>query len=84
MWHYRFGKGMAALDVPRLEAPYWPREAVPAVVLLASAGPLIAAGIITGAPKVASVGAAAFFAGASLFAYLMGYSWLLQPRKRSA
>lgn len=84
LWHYRFGKGMAALDVPRLEAPYWPREAVPVVVLLASAGPLIAAGILTGAPWVATVGAAAFFAGACVFAYLMGYSWLLKPRKRTS
>lgn len=84
MWHYRFGKGMVTLDVPRLEAPYWPQEAALALALLAPAGPLVAAGILTGGPWVGTVGAVAFFAGACVFAYLMGYSWLLQPRKRTS
>lgn len=76
MWYYRFALGMPAYDVPRLEAPYWPRGAVPPLVLLGSAGPLISLGILLRQPGVSLAGGIAFFAGACLFAYLLGYSWL--------
>lgn len=76
MWHYRFALGMPALEVPRLESPYWPRAGTAPMLLLAAGGLLISLGALGGWPAVAHAGGAAFFAGACLFSYLLGYSWL--------
>lgn len=76
MWYYRFALGMPAYDVPRLEAPYWPRGALPAAVLTMAGGPLISLGVLLSAPGLAAVGGGAYFAGACGFSYLLGYSWL--------
>lgn len=76
MWYYRFALGMPAYDVPRLDAPYWPRGALPAVLFMALAGPLMSAGILAGAPAVSAAGGAALFLGSCVFSYLLGYSWL--------
>jgi hypothetical protein len=76
MWYYRFALGMPAYDVPRLEAPYWPRTAVPPLVLLGTAGPLISLGVILGLSWISAAGGAAYFLGACLFSWLLGYSWL--------
>lgn len=76
MWYYRFALGIAAYDVPRMEAPYWPRAALPPLVLLGGAGPLISLGILLGAPWVSGAGGAAYFLGACVFSWLLGYSWL--------
>ncbi|MBI3998454.1 MAG: hypothetical protein HY355_05420 [Armatimonadetes bacterium] len=76
MWYYRFSLGMPALEVPRLEAPYWPRAGVAPLVLLTSGGPLIGLGTLLAAPAVSLAGGIAFLAGACCFSYLLGYSWL--------
>lgn len=76
MWYYRFALGMPAYDVPRLEAPYWPRGALPAVALIALAGPLMSAGVLAGAPAVSAAGGTALFLGSCVFSYVLGYSWL--------
>ncbi len=76
MWYYRFALGMPAYDVPRLEAPYWPRGSLPSLVLLGFAGPLMSLGILTGRRAVSAAGGIAFFLGSCVFAYLLGYSWL--------
>ena len=76
MWYYRFALGMPAYDVPRLEAPYWPRGALPSLVLLGTAGPLISLGVVLAAPGIATAGGIAYFLGSCVFAYLLGYSWL--------
>jgi hypothetical protein len=76
MWYYRFALGVPAYDVPRLEAPYWPRAAVPPLVLLAAAGPLISLGVLVGMPPISAAGGAAYFLGACVFSWLLGYSWL--------
>lgn len=76
MWHYRFALGMPALEVPRLEAPYWPQAGTAPMLLLAAGGLLISLGALGGWPAVGYAGGAAFFAGACLFSYLLGYSWL--------
>lgn len=76
MWYYRFRLGMSALEIPRLEAPYWPRAAVAPFVLLTAGGGLVALGALLSSPEAGLAGGAAFFAGACLFAYLLGYSWL--------
>jgi hypothetical protein len=76
MWYYRFALGMPAYDVPRLEAPYWPRSAVAPLSLLAAAGPLISLGVLVGLPWMSGAGGAAYFLGACLFSWLLGYSWL--------
>ncbi len=76
MWYYRFALGMPAYEVPRLEAPYWPRSAIAPLVLLGTAGPLMSVGILLQQPVVSRLGGIAFFVGACLFAYLLGYSWL--------
>jgi hypothetical protein len=76
MWYYRFALGLPAYDVPRLEAPYWPRTAVPPLLLLGSAGPLMSLGVLLSLPWVSAAGGAAYFLGACLFSWLLGYSWL--------
>jgi len=76
MWYYRFHLGLSALEVPRLEAPYWPRIAVPPLVLLAAAAPAIAAGVLAASPLLCGIGGAAYFLGALLFAFVLGYSWI--------
>jgi hypothetical protein len=76
MWYYRFALGMPAYDVPRLEAPYWPRTAVPPLLLLGAAGPLISLGVLLGLAWLSAAGGAAYFLGACLFSWLLGYSWL--------
>jgi hypothetical protein len=76
MWHYRFYRGLSAYEVPRLDAPYWPRAALPPFVLLGAAGPLVAVGALAGLPAVCAVGGWAFAAGAALFSFLLGYSWI--------
>lgn len=76
MWYYRFRLGLSALEIPRLEAPYWPRAAVVPFVLLTAGGGLVALGALLASPEAGLAGGAAFFAGSCLFAYLLGYSWL--------
>jgi hypothetical protein len=82
MWYYRFALGMPAYDVPRLDAPYWPRPALPPLLLLGAAGPLISLGVLLGLPWVTAAGGAAYLLGACIFSWLLGYSWL--PRLRRA
>jgi hypothetical protein len=76
MWYYRFRVGLPALEIPRLEAPYWPRAAVAPFILLTAAAPLIALGVLLADPRLCGVGGAAYLAGAVLFALSMGYAWL--------
>ena len=76
MWYYRFARGMPAYDVPRLDAPYWPRTALPPLVLLGAAGPLIGLGVLLGMPAISATGGAAYFLGSCVFSWLLGYSWL--------
>jgi len=76
MWYYRFALGMPALDVPRLEAPYWPRAGLPTMLLLTAGGALISLGVLLGWAAVSGAGGLLFFAGACAFSYLLGYSWL--------
>jgi hypothetical protein len=76
MWYYRFRQGLTPYEIPRLEAPYWPRAGVPPFILLAGSGPLVALGVITGCPMLSAAGGWAFLAGACLFSFLLGYAWL--------
>lgn len=76
MWYYRFHRGLSALEVPRLEAPYWPRIALPPLVLLAAAGPVVAAGVLAASPRLCGIGGVAYFVGAVMFAFVLGYSWI--------
>ena len=87
MWYYRFALGMPAYDVPRLEAPYWPRWSLPSLLLLGLGAPLMSVGILTGQRAVSAAGGVAFFLGSCVFAYVLGYSWLprfWQVRRRRA
>ncbi len=76
MWYYRFALGMSAYEVPRLEAPYWPRAGVLPLALLAGGSVLIAAGVLLARPAVAAAGGGAYLAGAAVFSYILGYSWV--------
>lgn len=76
MWYYRFHLGLSPLEVPRLDAPYWPPAGVPPFVLLGAGGPLVALGVLLANPDVSLAGGIAFFSGALLFSFLLGYSWL--------
>lgn len=82
MWHYRFALGIRAVDVPRLESPYWPKWGVPALVLLAIGGPLVALATVAGLRWLAIAGGTSYFAGACVFSGLMGYSWLARVPRR--
>jgi hypothetical protein len=82
MWYYRFRLGTSPLELSRRPAPYWPRAAVAPFVLLTAGGSLVALGALIASPEVGVAGGAAFFAGACLFAYLLGYSWLPALRAR--
>ncbi|MBI4277774.1 MAG: hypothetical protein HY660_04905 [Armatimonadetes bacterium] len=76
MWYYRYRLGMPALEIPRLPAPYWPAWGSVQMILLTAGGLGVSLGVVAGEPWVSAAGGAAFFAGACLFAYLLGYSWL--------
>ncbi|MDR7516372.1 MAG: hypothetical protein QN210_04075 [Armatimonadota bacterium] len=76
MWYYRFALGMSAYDVPRLEAPYWPRAGAVPLVLLTAGSVLIAGATLAGHPAAAAAGGAAYAGGAAVFSYVLGYSWL--------
>lgn len=78
MWHYRFGRGLLPLEVPRLEAPYWPAEAFTTLLLMGGGAILISLGVLLASQTVSASGGVAFLAGACIFAYLLGYSW--EPR----
>jgi hypothetical protein len=76
MWYYRFALGMSAYDVPRLHAPYWPRAGALPLVLLTAGSVLVGAAILAGHPPGAAVGGTLYLAGATVFSYVLGYSWL--------
>ncbi len=76
MWHYRFGRGLSALEVPRLKAPYWPPPGLATLLLLGIGAILISVAVLVANPKIGLAGGIAFFAGACVFSYLLGYSWL--------
>ncbi|MDR5708728.1 MAG: hypothetical protein QN140_02785, partial [Armatimonadota bacterium] len=77
IWYYRYAKGLSAYEVPRLAAPYFPREGVVAFVLSVGGSSLAALGILLGAPGLAAAGGWAFFAGAVVYTFLMGVSWMV-------
>jgi hypothetical protein len=77
MWHYRYAKGMSAEEVPRISAPYFPREGVGAFVLSVGGSSLAGIGVLLGSPLLAAVGGWTFFAGTGMYAFLMGLSWMV-------
>jgi hypothetical protein len=84
MWYYRFGVGIPAIEVPRLEAPYWPPHGPVTLLLLSGGAFLISLGVLLGNPRVSVAGGPAFFAGACMFSYVLGYSWVGKQMRRSA
>jgi hypothetical protein len=76
MWYYRFALGMSALEVPRLDAPYWPRVGILPLLCLTAGSFLISLGILVGQVALGQGGGVLFLAGAGIFSYMMGYSWL--------
>jgi hypothetical protein len=76
MWHYRYHRGLTAHDIPRLEAPYWPRGSGIMLAVLAAGAPLMAAGVLLAQPTLAGAGGILFALGAVAVAALLAYSWL--------
>jgi hypothetical protein len=76
MWYYRYHRGLRAYEIPRLEAPYWPRGGGAILAVLAAGPPLIAAGVLLARPPVAALGGALFALGATGIGALLAYSWL--------
>jgi hypothetical protein len=76
MWFYRYAQGLTPYEIPRLEAPYYPRAGVPAFYLSAAGGAVFAGGIVVQRSPVSVLGGACLLAGALLFWYLMAVSWL--------
>ncbi len=82
MWYYRFGVGMPAMEVPRLEAPYWPPHALATLLLLSGGALLISLGVLLAHAGVSLAGGLSFFAGACLFSFVLGYSWVGTQMRR--
>jgi hypothetical protein len=76
MWHYRFARGMSALEVPRLPAPYYPRAGVPPFGLTVAGSLAFAAAVVTRQPALGACGGVLLSAGALGFWYLMAASWI--------
>jgi hypothetical protein len=76
MWFYRYARGLSALEIPRLPAPYYPREGRLPFYASSAGGVVMAAGVLLRAPWLAVVGAVAFCAGAVAFSLLMAVSWI--------
>jgi hypothetical protein len=76
MWHYRFAKGMTPLEVPRLPAPYYPREGIAPFYLTATGGVLLSAAVAAGQPALGVLGGALLLIGGVGFWYLMAVSWI--------
>lgn len=76
MWHYRYAKGLAAVEVPRLPAPYYPKEGVPPFYLTASGGTLLAVAVLLRLPLLGTLAGLLFFAGTVGFWYLLLISWI--------
>ncbi|MDQ7857774.1 MAG: hypothetical protein QN174_02805 [Armatimonadota bacterium] len=76
MWYYRYHRGLTAYEIPRLEAPYWPRGGGVVLAVLAAGPPLIAAGVLLAHRALAGLGGALFALGAAGIAALLAYSWL--------
>jgi hypothetical protein len=76
MWYYRYHRGLTAYEIPRLEAPYWPRGSGAILAVLAVSAPLLSAGVLLARPLLASAGGVLFALGAWGIAALLAYSWL--------
>jgi hypothetical protein len=76
MWHYRYAKGMAAAEVSRLPAPYYPTEGVLAFWLTTGAAALLQAAVLLQQPIVGTLAGALFLAGTLVFARLIAASWI--------
>ncbi|MDR7486468.1 MAG: hypothetical protein QN187_14210 [Armatimonadota bacterium] len=76
MWFYRYARGLSALEVPRLPAPYYPREGRLPFYCSAAGGVALAAGVLLRVPQAALAGAVLFCVGAGAFSLLMAVSWM--------
>lgn len=76
MWFYRYARGLSALEVPRLPAPYYPREGLLPFYSSAAGGMALAAGVLLRAPQAALVGAVLFCGGGAAFSLVMAVSWM--------
>ncbi len=76
MWFYRYARGLSALEVPRLPAPYYPREGRLPFYASAAGSIGLALGVLLRVPLLAVIGAAAFCAGTVAFSLFMAVSWM--------
>jgi len=76
MWHYRFAKGMTPLEVPRLPAPYYPREGVPPFYLTVAGSLILSVAVVARQPALGVAGGVLLLIGGVGFWYLMAVSWI--------
>ena len=76
MWHYRYAKGMTAVEVPRLPAPYYPREGVAPFYLSVAGSVTLALAVGLQRPGLGVLGGLFLLAGGLGFWYLMAVSWI--------
>lgn len=76
MWYYRYARGLTAAEVPRLDAPYYPRSGLPPFYLTLSGSTLLAVAALLRLPSLGLAGGLLFFAGALAFCHLMAVSWI--------
>jgi hypothetical protein len=76
MWHYRFAKQMTPLEVPRLPAPYYPREGMVPFYLTVTGSLLLATAVAARQPALGVFGGALLLTGGVGFWYLMAVSWI--------
>ncbi len=76
MWYYRYARGIPAIEVPRLSAPYYPAAGILAFHLTWSASTLLAVGVLIQLPVVSLVASLFEAGGALVFCYLLVLSWI--------
>lgn len=76
MWHYRHARGLTALEVPRLPAPYYPRAGLPPFGLTVAGSLAFAVAIVVRRPGLGVLGGVLLLAGGLAFWYLMAVSWI--------
>ncbi len=84
MWYYRFARGLAAADVPRLPTPYFPPAGIPPFYLTVAGSTVLATAVLLQAPLAATIGAGLLLAGGLGFWYVMAASWIRAAAREPA
>ncbi len=76
MWYYRYARGIPAIDVPRLSAPYYPTAGVVSFHLTWSGSTLLAGAVLIQLPAIGMAASLLAGGGAFVFCYILVLSWI--------